>query len=271
METLNVDFQEVLQRFTFGKLIFAVITLIICILINKVLIKIVGRVLEKTKLNARVKKLVERIVKVVLYTMAGLLVLSELGFNTSSLVALVSVISLGITLATEDLLGNVAGGLVLASVRCFNEGDFVKVNDLEGKVMDMRLSHTTVMTYDGYMATVPNKGLATNTIINFTTLGRVRLTLEVAGSYNDDPRKVVECLRNMLNEYDTILKDPEPMVFVDKYGDSSINYKILCWTAFADRYKTKIDMNMRVYEVFKENNLHMDFNHLNVHMINDGN
>lgn len=269
MDAINEGFQEALQRFTFTKLISAVITLIICMLINKVLIKITAKILERTKLNAKVKKIIERAVKILLYTLATLVILAELGFNTSSLIALVSVFSLGITLAMEDLLGNAAGGLVLASVRCFTEGDFIKVNDLEGKVIDTRLSHTIVMTYDGYMATVPNKGLATNTVINYTNLGRVRLGLEVAGSYNDDPRKVVACLRNMLDEYETILRDPEPMVFVDSYGDSSINYKVYCWTAFADRYKTKINMNMRVWEVFKENGLHMDFNHLNVHMMKD--
>ena len=99
-----------------GNIASAAITLILCLLVIRIIKKIFSRILAKSKLEARIQKYILTGVKAVLYVLTALIVIDSLGIPTTSLVALLSVASLGITLAAEDILANLAGGMVLSTI-----------------------------------------------------------------------------------------------------------------------------------------------------------
>ena len=131
-----------------------------------------------------------------------------LGINTSSLTALLSVLTLGITLAAEDILGNVAGGLVILSSHPFALGDFIEAGGTSGTVREIGLNHTKLETANGQMILMPNKDLSSSKIINYTVLGRRRIVRTVTASYDAPTETVMTACMEAVEATANILPDP---------------------------------------------------------------
>ena len=130
------DLNGALERFA-GKLaleniLTAALTLLVCLVAVRLLLKLVRRLLSRTKLEERIRRYILTLLKLLLYTLTVVFTAGSLGVNMSSLVALLSVGSLGVTLAAEDVLGNVAGGLVILSSHPFAIGDFIESGGVSG-------------------------------------------------------------------------------------------------------------------------------------------
>ena len=128
MQELSKILETSLGGYSLSRILSAVLTLLVCLIVSRLLLKLAKRLLDRSKkLTARLRQIVLTSAKVVLYLLTGIITAEALGLNTSSLTALVSVLTLGVTLAAEDILGNVAGGLVILTSHPFNIGD-----DIEG-------------------------------------------------------------------------------------------------------------------------------------------
>ena len=178
--------------YSLGKVLSALATLLVCLIAVKLIMKLLTRLLSRMqKLGDRLQGLLLTAVKVILYVLTLIITAEALGFNTSSLTALLSVLTLGVTLAAEDILGNVAGGLVILSAHPFSIGDYVEVGGVAGTVHEISLNHTKLVTPDGHLVMLPNKELASSQMTNYTVLGRRRVVQRVAASY-DAPTETVK-------------------------------------------------------------------------------
>jgi len=258
---------EALSRFEAKNILGAVFILIICILVNKLLVRIVNKVLKKTTLAGKVADLIVQIVKIVLWIVTVIVVAAELGFNTSSMVALVSIFSLGITLAMEDILSNVAGGIVLLSTKPFKIGDYIKTDDVSGTVIETHVNYTKLKTIDGVLITVPNKHISTSKVYNYTMNGRRRLDITVGTEYDVPTDKVITALTELMKSYDAVLPEPEPFVYLTEYAASNIMYTMYCWVKATDYLNVKWKMTQEVREAFAKYGISMSYEHVNVHMI----
>lgn len=252
---------------TLGKACAAALTLLICLLVIRLLVKLLRRLLEKTRLDERVRKYLLAAVKLVLYVVACLIVVDSLGVPVASLVALLSVGSLGITLAAEDILGNVAGGLVILSTRPFSIGDYVEVSGTAGTVSEISLNHTKLVTPDGLLVMLPNRELASSQMINYTVLGRRRVTQKVQASYDAPTAKVKAACYKAMERTGNLLPDPAPMVYLTAYGENSIEYTLYCWTAAEDHLTARLTLGEQLREAFAEGGVEMTYDHLNVHIV----
>lgn len=163
---------QTIGTFSISAILSAAVTLLICLVVVRVLLKLTRKLLAGSKLDQRVQKYILAGIRLLLYIVTALIVADCLHINMTSLVALLSVGSLGITLAAEDILGNVAGGLVILSSHPFAIGDFVEVSGTSGTVDEISLNHTKLVTPDGLMVMLPNKELASSRMTNYTVLGR---------------------------------------------------------------------------------------------------
>jgi len=261
---------QALSRFELKNILGTAVILLVCVLINKLILRILNKVLRKTSLQAKVIDTILSIVKGILWVVAGLVAAAELGFNTSSLVALVSIFSLGITLAAEDILSNVAGGLVMLSTKPFRIGDYIKTDEVEGSVVETHVNFTKLKTVDGVLITVPNKHISTSKVYNYTMNGKRRLSITVGTEYDVPTDKVITALTELMKSYDTVLPDPEPFVYLTDYESSNIMYTMYCWVKTSDWLKTKWNMTQDVRAAFAKYGIQMSYNHVNVHMIGDG-
>ena len=153
-----------------GALLGAVVTLVVCILAVRIITVLLRRVLGKTTLEQRVSKYIVSTVRFVLWVVTVLIVAQQLGIPVTSLVALFSVISLAVSLAVQNVLANVAGGLVLLVTKPFTVGDYIDTPSGEGTVREMSLTYTFLETMEGQRLAVPNSTLSSGTIINYSTL-----------------------------------------------------------------------------------------------------
>lgn len=254
-------------KFNLSDVLSAAITLLVCLLLVRVLMRLAVRVLGRTKLEERVRRYVLGGVKTVLYILTAVFTAGSLGVDMTSLVALLSVCSLGITLAAEDILGNVAGGLVILSSHPFSIGDFIEVNGTSGTVEEITINHTKLVTLDGLMAMLPNKELAGSKVVNYTVLGRRRVTWTLGASYNAPTEAVKAACQMAIAETPRILADPEPSVCLTNYADSAIEYTVYCWAETADFWAVKCELGERLRKAFAALGVEITYQHLNVHIV----
>ena len=255
-----------LGGYSLGNILSAIVTLLVCLVAVRLLMKLVTKLMGRARrINDRLQKIVLSAIKAVLYVLTVIITAEALGVNTTSLTAIMSVLTLGITLAAEDILGNVAGGLVILSSRPFGIGDVIETAGTEGTVREITLNHTKIETYDGQIIMQPNKELSSSRIINYSTLGRRRVVRTVTASY-DAPTETVKaaCLEAVAA---TVLSDPAPDVSLTKYGSSSIEYTVRCWTAVDDYWGAYHALNENLRSAFERHGVEMTYDHLNVHVM----
>ena len=268
MENLSKIMQTTLGGYSLGHILSAILTLLICLVAVRLLLKLAKRLLDRSKrMNDRLRQIILTAVKVVLYILTGIITAGALGLNTSSLTALVSVLTLGVTLAAEDILGNVAGGLVILSSRPFALGDFIEAGGISGTVREIGLNHTKLETPDGQVVLVPNKDLSSSKIINYTVLGRRRVVRAVTASYDAPAEAVKAACMEAVSTVPNVLADPAPAVQVTNYGASSIEYTIFCWCAPEHYWPVYFAINENLRDAFACHNVEMTYDHLNVHIL----
>ena len=239
--------------YSLSKILSALVTLLVCLIAVRLIMKVVTRLLSRMqKVNERLQKVIRTSVKVLLYVLTVIITAEALGVNTSSLTALLSVLTLGITLAAEDILGNVAGGLVILT---------------SGTVREIGLNHTKLETANGQMILMPNKDLSSSKIINYTVLGRRRIVRTITASYDAPTETVMTACMEAVEATANILPDPAPAVHLTDYGASSIEYTIYCWCTVENYWPAYHSINEKLRDTFAKHNVEMTYDHLNVHIL----
>ena len=267
MEDLTKIMQTTLGGYSLGHILSAILTLLICLVAVRLLLKLAKRLLGRSKrLNSRLRQIILAAVKVVLYILTGIITAGALGLNTSSLTALVSVVTLGVTLAAEDILGNVAGGLVILSSHPFNIGDEIEVSGTTGIVREITLNHTRIETFDGQFVMQPNKELSSSRVINYTAMGRRRVVRKITASYDAPTEQVKAACLEAVAATPNVLPSPAPVVYLTDYGSSAIEYSVRCWTEAKDYWGAYFALNENLRDAFAAHNVEMTYDHLNVHI-----
>ncbi len=263
--------EQVLQKswgtMTVEKALSSVVLLLVCLVVVRIIMALSGKVLGRTGMDQRVRKLVLRLVKTVLYIVTILIVAGSLGIDVTSLIALVSVFGLAVSLAVQDVLSNVAGGMVVLFAKPFALGDFVSIGDSDGTVEEIGLTHTKLTTPDGLRIMLPNSQISAGKIVNYTVLGRRRVVHNITASYDDSTEAVLGALRKAAARTPNVLEDPAPQVVLTKYGESSIEYSIRLWTPAECYWDTYFYCLEQVRRCFEEDGVTMTYDHLNVHIV----
>lgn len=269
MEEIEKILQTKLGGYSLSHILSAILTLLICLLVSRLLLKLAKKLLHRgKKLNDRLRQIILTAIKVVLYVLTGIITAGALGLNTTSVTALVSVLTLGVTLAAEDILGNVAGGLVILSSHPFNIGDEIEISGTVGVVREIALNHTKVETCNGQYVMLPNKELSSSRIINYTAMGRRRVVVNVTASYDAPTDTVKAACMEAVAATPNVLPEPAPQAYLTGYGSSSIEYSVRCWTATKDYWGAYYALNENLRSAFAAHNVEMTYDHLNVHVLN---
>ena len=254
-----------LGNFTLDKLLPTVIILAAGILIIRILMTIVAKTLEKSKLEKAAHSLIKSLLRVVLYVLLSLIAASSLGIDVTGIVALASVLTLAVSLAVQNALANVIGGFTLLYTHPFRSGDFVEIAGQSGTVTEIGLTYTKLSTADNKLVSIPNSAVTAAQIVNYSVTGKRRVDISVTASYDAPVEKVLEVLREA-GRVPTALEDPAPFAALKNYGDSSIEYILQIWTGTDDYWTTTFAVNRNIKVKFDENGIEMTYPHLNVHL-----
>ena len=247
------------------RVLVAVTILVIGILICKTILRIVNVALKKSKLDSAAHALIRTVIKTVLYILLALIVASALGIDVTGIVALASVATLAISLALQDLLGNVIGGFTLLYTNPFNAGDYVEIAGQSGTVKEVGIAYTKLVTPDNKLISIPNSAVVAAEIVNYTVLGTRRVDIVISASYNDPVEKVEAALMEAA-KVEGILEDKEIYVSVANYGDHAISYNVRVWTKTADYWPVHRVITHRIKDIFEQQGISMTYPHLNVHI-----
>ena len=256
-------------KLTVENLLSALVTLLLCLGAVRLVTTLARRALNRTRLDGRIKDYVLRGLRFLLYTVTALIVAESLGIPASSLVALLSVFALAVSLAVQDVLSNVAGGLVLLFSKPFTLGDYIESADGEGTVYSIGLTHTVLDTYGGQRVMLPNSRLTAGKIVNYTARGVRRVDHAVSASYEDSTQAVRASCLKAVSRTPHVLEDPPPQVVVTAYGESAIEYHVRFW-APVDAYWDACNSSLEaIRDAFREDGVSMTYNHLNVHIVDN--
>ena len=261
----------VLSSFTLnislGLIIKVLFTIVVCLIAIRVVSGVLNRMLEKSHLERTLSNFVQSILRVILYFVAILIVLSTLGVDVTSLVALLSVAGLAVSLALQNTLSNLAGGIQLLVTKPFAAGNYVEAGSNSGTVHEVGLAYTTLITPDNKVVYVPNSDIASARIVNYSGKDTRRVELKVTASYDAPIQTVKDTINKLIAADSRIMDRPEPFVRVSNYGSSSIEYTIRVWCASGDYWGIYFDLMDSLKPAFDAAGVEMTYDHLNVHVV----
>ena len=269
---MSIDFTDLLNNlktFTVERVLQALVLLLVCLVVIRIILRLVNRVCSHPRFDPRIRRYLITTLKALLYVLTILIVADSLGIPMTSLVALFSVLGLAISLAVQDVLSNVAGGLVILFSKPFQVGDYIETDACTGTVVAIDLIHTKLDTYGGQRVMMPNSALSSSKITNYTQLGTRRIDHTVTASYDDPiPAVRASCLKAVAMT-DNVLDTPAPQVVVTNYKESSIEYHVRCWSTTDNFWQVYADVLENIKTCFDADGITMTYNHLNVHIVED--
>lgn len=258
-------------KLTVGSALSALALLLVCLAAARLLLGVAGKLLGRSGgMDQRVKGYILKGLKYLLYLLTALIVAGSLDIDVTSLIAVISVFGLAVSLAVQDVLSNVAGGMVLLFSKPFTLGDYVSTGEGEGEVAEITLTHTKLDTPGGQRVMLPNSKLTAGRIVNYTVRGVRRADHTVAASYGDEPEAVRAACLKALSRTPNILPDPAPQVVLTAYGESAIEYHVRFWAKTEDYWDAHFRSLEEIRKAFAEDGVTMTYNHLNVHIVGDG-
>ena len=248
------------------KILVAILVLIIGRWVIKLLKNWMAKGLMSRHGDPTVHKFLSNLISVILNFILIIFIISILGVNTSSLVALLASAGLAIGMALSGTLQNFAGGVIIILFRPFKVGDFIAAQGQEGVVKEIQIFNTIILTMDNKVIHIPNGILSTGVMTIFTKEDTRRVDWTVSISYGDDYDKAKAALLRLCDEEPRILKDPAPFVEIGQLSDSSVDIKMRAWVKSPDYWPVFFAMNEKVYKTLPEEGLNFPFPQVQVHM-----
>ncbi len=247
----------------------SVLLLLIEFIIIKVVLKIVKRGPKngKSKISNLARSFLVSILKVVLYFVFIMTLLSIIGIDISSIVTVVSAFSIALSFAISEVATNFASGLILIGNKPFNEGDYIACSGVEGKVISTAMFSTRLLTNDNKVVVVPNAVLATNSLTNYSTQPTRRVDLQFSVSYDSNVAKVQQVMTQVLDAHNLIRHEDGYNLRLAVQGDSALTFNCRFWVENKDYWDVYFDINEAMFKAFNENGIEIPYNKLDVNLL----
>lgn len=250
MDKLMVWFAPV-ARYSAKKLLPMLVLAVVGILVIGIAMKLVRKLLAKSKLEKAAHTLILTACRVTLYILLALAVASGLGIDVTGVVALASVLTLAVSLSVQNLLTNVFGGFTLLYTKPFVSEDFVEIAGQSGTVKEIGLSYTKLATADNKIVSIPNSAVVAAQIINYTAAGLRRLDIDLEVSYGVNGEIVLEMLKNAAKQPQT-LEDYPVAAVIKEYNAQTVTYGLMLWCHSQDYWDLKFAVNRALSQYSKE-------------------
>jgi len=257
--------QLMIQAFII-QLVVAFMIIFVGKLIAKLIRKAVTKVLKHKKMDDTVVSFVASLVYGLVVLISFIAAISHLGFNTSSLVAIVGAAGLAIGLALQGSLSNFASGILLISFKPFKAGDFVEVAGTAGVVEEVHIFSTQLKTPDNKTVIIPNGSITSGTITNYSAKPTRRIDLVIGVGYSADLKQTKSILTDIVTRHELILKDPAATIAVSELADSSVNFVVRPWVKTENYWPVYFDLMENIKIELDQAGIEIPFPQLSVHV-----
>jgi small-conductance mechanosensitive channel len=231
-----------------------------------------NRLLAQSGLDRSLQYAIAQVVSNVVLVVGIFFVLENAGIHLAALTVFAGAVGVGVGFGLQNIASNFISGLVILAERPIAIGDRVEVAGIAGQIEHIHARSTVIRTNDNIMMIVPNSKFIDSPVTNWTYGDRrVRFRIPVGVAYGSDINKVREALLAVAQENPDTLKEPAPGVFLEQFGDSSIDFKLIVWSSdMSDRpSRYHSDLNFAIAEKFHEVGIEFPFPQRDVH-IRDG-
>ncbi len=248
------------------KILLALLTLFIGLRFIKILNRGLNKVMTLKDYDASLRSFLISLFNLLSKVALVISVISVIGVETSSFLAILGSAGLAVGLALQGSLSNFAGGVMLLIFHPFREGDYILAQGFEGTVKELTVFHTIIHTVDNKRVILPNGAVANGPITNFTITGTRRCDMMFGIGYGDDLKKAKEILSTMIKADKRVLSDPAPQVYVHSLGDSSVNLQIRVWTTTENYWAFYFETQENVKLTFDEKGVSIPFPQRDLHI-----
>jgi small conductance mechanosensitive channel len=255
----------------FFKIVLFLLILLLFRFLSRIARKVVRKAIQTSSL--KVSKLLERtalsVTGAAVMIFGILVAMSQFGVEVGPLLAGLGVVGFIIGFALQDTLGNFAAGVMILLYRPYDVGDLIEVAGGTGKVNQMSLVATTILTLDHQTLVIPNSKIWGDVIKNVTAQKERRIDMVFGISYSDDIPHAERVLGEILGNHEKVLEDPEPMVRLHNLGESSVDFVVRPWVKTEDYWDVYWDVTREVKIRFDAEGISIPFPQRDVHVIEE--
>jgi len=233
------------------------------------IVRVAGRLMRKREADEILVGFITSILRWVLLLFVVIAALSQLGIDTTSLVALLGAAGLAIGLSLQNSLSNFASGVMLIIFRPFSKVNFVEAGGTTGVVEKISIFTTTLTTPDNKEVIIPNGAIISNNITNFSARPIRRVDMVFSISYDDDIRRARAILEEIIAADERVLAEPAPVIALGELASSSVNFLVRPWVNSADYWALVWDTNEAVKLRFDEAGITIPYPQMDVHLNGD--
>ncbi|HSM70338.1 MAG TPA: mechanosensitive ion channel family protein [Anaerolineales bacterium] len=229
-------------------------------LLWRILMIIMRRTLRSSTVDETTYSFVETAVKYIVLTIGVVGALDSIGIDTGALLASLGIVGVTIGFAARDSLSNFISGIIIFIDRPFVLGDLVEIEDKYGRVSEITLRSTRVVTSDGRMLAVPNTEIVNKTVASYTNFPNLRLDIAVTIDVNEDIKKTRQILLELVDGDPEYLKDPAPRVIVSALNDYNIALELQAWLKDERQHVEKrSELREKVFDALNSAGVNMPF------------
>ncbi len=251
-------------------IVSVVIILVVGFAVSNLIGKLVIKALKAKGVDPSVHSFIRTCITLLLKFAFILSAISTLGVNVSSFLAAIGAAGITAGLGLQSSVSQLASGVQILMNHPFKSGDYVELGTVSGKVHEIKLMYTVLITVDNKQIIIPNSTITSSNIINYNANNRRRLDLVYSVAYDQDIEKVRTAILETIKANNLIFSDPEPIVAVKEHGPSSINFACLIWCKSDDYWNVFYYMQEQVKLAFDKNGIEIPFNQLDVHINKEG-
>lgn len=251
-----------------GSVVVAVIFMVVCFKLVKLLLRILRKSFERSKLDPSVAGFFISAVKIVLNVLIVLTAASIVGFQITSFITILGTAGVTLGLALQGSLSNLAGGLLILILKPFRVGDYIVENNThcEGTVVSIDIFYTRLITFDNKSVVIPNGNISNTSLVNVTEHDMRRVDIPFSVAYDSDMEKVKRVTIETIKDVDGYLPDEQILFYIDEFADSGINMYVKFYATIEKFFDAKWDAMWKLKKAFDENGIEIPFNQMDVHM-----
>ncbi|MBL57471.1 MAG: mechanosensitive ion channel protein MscS [Flavobacteriales bacterium] len=248
------------------RFIGALIVLIAGLYIAKIIEKISGRMMRKSKVEESLLYFIKGLIGTLLKMLVIVSFLGMIGVEMTSFVAILGALGLAVGMALSGTLQNFAGGVIILLFKPFKVGDLIEGNGHLGRVKEIRIFVTVLLTPENKTIIIPNGPLSNNDIVNYNTEGKIRVDLLMGISYNASIKDARRVLLEVMNKHPKVLQNPAPFVGVYELGDHAVNLAVRPYSLPQDYWEVYFDVYESGKEALDAANIEISFPQMDVHV-----
>ncbi|WP_374602906.1 mechanosensitive ion channel domain-containing protein [Arenimonas sp.] len=224
--------------------------------------------LSKVNMDSASRYAITSVSRYAIVTVGIIAGLGLLGLRWGQLQWLAAALTVGLGFGLQEIFANFVSGLILLFERPFRVGDVITVNNLDGTVTRIRTRATTILDFDNKEIVVPNKSFITGQLVNWTLSDETtRIVVKVGVDYGTDPALVHRLLMQAATENPRVLETPPPRSWLLEFGANSLDFELRVFVGgIIDRLAVRNELNVRLVELFAENEVGFAFPQLDVHV-----